>query len=180
MAQTIQTSAPAQLHTGASIRSALAALLRTDASSSVLLVQRIALGAVMFPHGAQKLLGWFGGPGFQATMQSFTDKMHIPAPLALLVILCESIGSVMLVFGLLSRVCALGMTSIMLVAIATVHWHNGFFMNWMGNQAGEGFEYHLLVLALSIPILFAGGGAWSLDTSLARGLQTPKTTARFE
>ena len=104
------------------------------------LVLRVMLGIVMFPHGAQKLLGWFGGFGFAGTMGFFTEQMHIPAVLAFLVILAESIGAVGLVVGFLSRVAAFGVACVMVGAIWLVHWPNGFFMNWSGKQAGEGFE----------------------------------------
>ncbi|HEY9724163.1 MAG TPA: DoxX family protein [Oscillatoriaceae cyanobacterium] len=127
------------------------------------LVARLALGIVMFPHGAQKALGWFGGYGFKATLGFFTQGMHIPLPLALLAIAAEFLGSLGLITGLLGRVAAFGILVNMLVAIATVHLHNGFFMNWAGTQHGEGFEYHLLAIGLALVVLFKGSGALSLD-----------------
>jgi putative oxidoreductase len=143
-------------------------LLATDASW-VSLVQRLVLAVVFFPHGMQKLLGWFGGHGVDATMKMFEQGMHIPAVFAMLAILAESIGSIGLALGLLTRVAALGISSVMVVAVAIVHSKIGFFMNWAGTQHGEGFEYHLLVLALAIPLIIKGGGLWSLDALLARG-----------
>lgn len=134
------------------------------------LILRVMLGVVMFPHGAQKLFGWFGGHGFTATMAVFTDKMHIPAFLAVLVIVAESLGALGLICGLLSRVAALGILCNMIGAIATVHWPNGFFMNWSGKQAGEGFEYHLLTIAIALALLISGGGKWSLDRLIAARL----------
>ena len=131
------------------------------------LVLRVMLGIVMFPHGAQKLLGWFGGFGFAGTMGFFTEQMHIPAVLAFLVILAESIGAVGLVVGFLSRVAAFGVACVMVGAIWLVHWPNGFFMNWSGKQAGEGFEYHLLVIAISLALMIAGSGKWSVDRIIA-------------
>jgi putative oxidoreductase len=142
--------------------------LMTDEGNTVLLVQRLVLALVMLPHGAQKLLGWFGGYGFSGTMGFFTGTMHIPAPLALLVILGEFFGPLLLALGLLSRLASLGLTAIMLGAIFMSHAQYGFFMNWFGNQQGEGFEFHLLVLALSVPLLIWGGGKASLDGVLAR------------
>ena len=103
------------------------------------LILRVALGAVMFPHGAQKLLGWFGGPGFSHAMAGFSSQMHIPAAIAHLVIIGESFGAVGLVLGFFSRIAAFGILCNMLGAVAPVHWHNGFSMNWSGKQAGEGF-----------------------------------------
>ena len=140
-------------------------LLQTD-SGVVGLVLRIVLAVVMFPHGAQKVLGWFGGYGFTGTMKSFTGS-GIPAMLALLALAAEFLGPLGLAVGLLTRVAAFGIACVMLVAILTVHWPHGFFMNWYGNQKGEGFEYHLLVLGIAIALIIVGGGAWSLDGALA-------------
>jgi putative oxidoreductase len=135
------------------------------------LAARVALGALMFPHGAQKLLGWFGGHGFSGTMGYFTGTLHVPAPAALLVILVESIGAIGLIAGLGTRLSALGLSLTMLGAVFLAHAPNGFFMNWFGNQKGEGFEYHLLVLAISIPLTIWGAGALSLDRLLARRVE---------
>ena len=128
---------------------------------------RLTLGVVMFPHGAQKMLGWFGGYGFQATMGFFTGQMGIPTVFAFIAILAEFTGSLGLISGLLTRVAAFGIASIMTVAILTTHLANGFFMNWAGNQKGEGFEYHLLALGLAIAIIVRGGGAFSLDQKIS-------------
>jgi len=135
------------------------------------LILRVTLGVVMFPHGAQKLLGWFGGPGFAGTMSMFTDKMQIPAVLAFLVIITESLGSVGLIVGFLTRLAAFGIFCIMVVAIAMVHWPNGFFMNWSGKQPGEGFEYHLLVIGIAIVLMIWGAGRSSVDRVVARGIR---------
>lgn len=137
-------------------------LIRTEDDWGAL-VARVALGAVMFPHGAQKMLGWFGGNGFSGTIQYFTENMGIPWIFAFLAIAAEFFGSLGLISGLLTRVAALGIGSTMLVAILMVHAPNGFFMNWYGGQQGEGFEYHLLVLGLALVSMIRGGGALSLD-----------------
>src|SRR5687768_14709329 len=126
-------------------------LFKTDTQNSMLTIQRALLGAVMFPHGAQKLLGWFGGYGFDGTMKFLTDTVHLPSPIALLVILAESIGALLLIVGLGTRLAALGISAVMVGAVLTSHGSVGFFMNWFGNQTGEGYEYHLLALALSVP-----------------------------
>jgi putative oxidoreductase len=144
-------------------------LLQTDESWTGLIL-RVTLGVVMFPHGAQKLLGWYGGYGFSGTMGFFTEQMHIPAVLAFLVIMAESFGSLGLIVGLFTRVAAFGITCIMVVAIAMVHWPHGFFMNWFGKQQGEGFEYHLLVLGICAVLLIWGGGRWSADREIAARL----------
>jgi putative oxidoreductase len=144
-------------------------LLGTDRSAT-LFAQRVTLGLVMFPHGAQKLLGWFGGYGLSATMNYLTSAEHVAAPFALLVVIAESFGALALVSGLLTRVAAAGVSAVMLGAIFLVHLPNGFFMNWFGNQAGEGFEYHLLALGLSVPLIVRGAGAWSLDAIIDKKL----------
>ena len=116
---------------------------KDDFSTTIL---RIVLGLVIFPHGAQKLLGWFGGYGFSGTMHHFTGTMGIPYILALLAILAESFGAVGLIVGLGTRIAALGIAITIGVAALMGHVQHGFFMNWFGKQAGEGFEYHLLVV----------------------------------
>ena len=146
---------------------ALHLLLKTDNSTAPLLA-RLALGLVMFPHGAQKALGWFGGYGFDGTMGHFTGALHIPAVFAFLAIAAEFAGSIGLITGFLSRVSALGIGVTMAVAIFMGHAANGFFMNWYGNQKGEGFEYHLLAIGLALVVLVAGGGKASVDALLAR------------
>ena len=141
-------------------------LLKTEDSAAPLLA-RLTLGLVMFPHGAQKALGWFGGYGFTGTMGFFTGTMHIPAFFAFLAIAAEFAGSLALLAGLGSRVAAFGIAAVMAVAVLTVHASNGFFMNWSGAQKGEGFEYHLLVLGLALIVLVYGAGKASLDRLLA-------------
>lgn len=143
------------------------ALFKTD-DSWASLVLRVVLGLVMFAHGAQKLLGWFGGNGFSGTMGFFTNVMHLPWLIAFLVIIGESVGSLALIVGLLTRFTAASFIVIMLGAIAMSHWPVGFFMNWFGNQQGEGFEYHLLVIGMSAALLIVGGGKWSVDALIAR------------
>jgi putative oxidoreductase len=131
------------------------------------LVLRIALGVVIFPHGAQKLLGWFGGAGYRKTMGFFTKGMGIPAILAFLVIIVEFFGSLALIFGLLTKVAALGIAVDMLVAALLVHLPNGFFMNFEGDQEGEGFEFHILAVGIALALVIGGGGALSLDLLLS-------------
>jgi putative oxidoreductase len=149
-------------------------LLSTDRSRT-LLVQRLVLGLIMFPHGAQKLLGWFGGFGYSGTMGFFTGTMHLPAPLAFAIIIAESIGAIALVLGAGTRVAALGIAAVMIGAVLTTHIHVGFFMNWLGTRSGEGFEYHLLVLALALPLVVRGAGALALDRIVAERLRSGAT-----
>ena len=138
------------------------AFFQTDENINNLII-RVMLGMVMFPHGAQKLLGWFGGFGFSNTMSYFTQTAGLPWIIAFLIIMGESLGSLGLIVGFFTRLSALGLIFIMVGAITTVHIPNGFFMNWLGKNAGEGFEYHLLVIGMSIPLLISGGGKYSVD-----------------
>lgn len=145
-------------------------LFQTDEAWSSFIL-RVMLGLVMFPHGAQKMLGWYGGFGFGGTMGFFTEQVHLPAVIAFLVIVGEFFGSLGLIAGYLTRFIAASYVTIMLGAIATVHLPNGFFMNWSGKQPGEGFEYHLLVIGMSLALLIAGGGKWSVDGAIAKKLR---------
>ena len=145
-------------------------LFQTD-ESWVGLILRLTLGLVMFPHGAQKLLGWYGGFGFSGTLGFFTETMHLPWLIAFLVIIWESGGRVALLLGLLTRFTAASMALIMLGAISMVHLPNGFFMNWFGKQAGEGYEYHLLVIGIALALLIGGAGKWSVDKVIAERMR---------
>lgn len=142
-------------------------LIKTN-DDAALAILRLVLGIVFFAHGAQKVLGWFGGSGFAATMGFFTAKMGIPAPLAALAIAAEFLGGLGLILGLLSRVAAFGIAVNMLVAILLVHAPHGLFMNWYGNQKGEGIEYHLLAIAIAIAVMLKGAGAASVDLAIYR------------
>jgi putative oxidoreductase len=140
-------------------------LMRTPDDRAALLA-RVVLGLVMFPHGAQKAFGWFGGEGFRATIEGM-GQQGIPAALAGLIVAIELLGSLALIIGWLGRLAAGGIAAIMLGAIFLVHAQHGFFMNWTGAQAGEGFEYHLLALALALVVVIRGSGALSIDRALA-------------
>ena len=140
-------------------------LIATDNDIATTIV-RLVLGVVFFAHGAQKMLGWFGGYGFSGTMGFFTGMMHIPAPFAFLAIAAEFFGGLGLIVGLLTRVAAFGIFCNMVVAIAMVHHNFGLFMNWTGAQKGEGYEYHLLALAITVFLMIRGGGTASVDRLL--------------
>src|SRR5260221_14210029 len=148
-------------------------LLFTEDSKATAIL-RLVLGVVFFAHGAQKLLGWFGGPGFSGSMGLFTGYLHIPAPFAFLAIAAEFFGGLGLILGFLTRIAAFGVTVNMLVAIAMVHHYYGFFMNWTGSQKGEGFEYHLLVLAITAYLIIRGAGAFSVDRAIAAESPAPQ------
>ncbi len=144
-------------------------LLSTNADISAF-VLRLMLGIVFFPHGAQKALGWFGGYGLSATLAAFTDKMHIPFIFAMLAIAAEFLGAIALIIGFFTRLAAFGIAVVMAVAIYMVHGRFGFFMNWSGGHKGEGFEYHLLVLAIAIALMIKGGGSFSIDRKVSETL----------
>jgi putative oxidoreductase len=128
---------------------------------------RVIAGIVFFAHGAQKMLGWFGGYGFHGTMGFFTHEMHLPAVLAFLAICAEFFGGLGLIVGFLTRIAAFGVLCNMVAAILLVHHNYGFFMNWGGDQKGEGFEYHLLAIAVMLAIIIKGAGVYSVDYMLS-------------
>ncbi len=145
-------------------------LTQTDPDLATL-VLRVLLGLVFLPHGLQKTLGWFGGYGFSGTMGFFTGTLGIPAVLAFFAILAEFLGSLGLIAGLFTRVAAFGIGVMITVAAFMLHVQNGFFMNWFGNQKGEGFEYHILAAAIAVVLAIRGGGKWSADRAIAKGLE---------
>jgi putative oxidoreductase len=141
-------------------------MIKTDDDIAPL-VLRVMLGIVFYFHGMQKLTTMYGGYGFTGTMGFFTEKLGIPAFFAFLAIMAEGIGWAGLISGLLTRVAAFGITVNMIVAVYILHWQNGIFMNWFGNQKGEGFEFHLLAIAIGIVLIIKGGGALSVDRVLS-------------
>ena len=140
-------------------------IIKTNGDWAGLLL-RLTIAIVIFPHGAQKLLGWFGGYGFTGTMNFFTTTVGLPSIIGFLVILLEFFGSILLVLGLGSRIIAMSMIALFIGIIFTSHIQNGFFMNWFGNQKGEGYEYFLLLIGLSAALLLNGSGKLSLDKFL--------------
>jgi putative oxidoreductase len=133
-----------------------------------LTIGRLVLGGVMFVHASQKVFGWFGGPGLEGAHQGFTQMMGIPSGLAWLAIFVELVSAIALFFGVLTRLAAIGIIAIMVGAIAYVHAPNGFFMNWTGSKAGEGFEFHLVVIGFSLVFLGLGAGALAIDRALMK------------
>lgn len=150
-------------------RPLLSRIVRTR-SEWHLTLARLVLGAVMFPHGAQKGFGWFGGSGLKGTMNQFKHGMGIPKPFTLLATAAELVGSICLVTGFMSRIAAVGIITNMTVATVKVHRPQGFFMNWSGEKKGEGYEYHILAIALGLTVLMRGGGALSVDRLLTRSI----------
>ena len=139
-----------------------------NTSDITLLLTRIFVGGIVFAHGAQKVFGWFAGYGFHATTDYFVETIGLPYVIAVLIILAESIGMIVLALGLFSRILSASVILIMLGAIFTEHGQFGFFMNWSGSQAGEGFEFHLAIIALATVIMLQGAGFYSLDSYLLR------------
>jgi putative oxidoreductase len=143
-------------------------LLQTNEQVSTTLL-RVALGVIMWPHGAQHLLGWFGGFGFAGTVEWMTGTLGIPAPVAALAIVTEFLAPLALIVGLGGRLAALGIAGVITGAMIT-HLPNGFFMNWFGSlpAGAEGFEYHLLVLVMSLALVLQGSGSLSIDRLIQR------------
>jgi putative oxidoreductase len=139
--------------------------LRTDNSPAQFFV-RVALGVVIFPHGAQKVVGWFGGPGFAKTLQAFAG-MGFPAWSVVALMVVESLGSLLLITGFLTRLWAFGIGTSIAICMFMNHVQNGFFMNWFGQQKGEGYEYHILVIGICLALLIKGGGMLSVDRAVA-------------
>ena len=154
-------------------------LIATDSDIATTIV-RLVLGVIFFAHGAQKMLGLFGGYGFTGTMGFFTGMLHIPALFAFLAIAAEFFGGLGLIVGLLTRVASFGILCNMIVAIAMVHGQFGFFMNWTGAQKGEGYEYHLLVLATTAFLMIRGAGAASIDRLLSSRANNSLIKARLQ
>ena len=142
--------------------------LMSTTDDYALTILRLLFGIVFFAHGAQKALGWFGGYGFTGTMGFFTQKLNVPAPFAVLALAAEFLGGMGLLVGLLSRIAAFGIACNMVVAVAMVHIHYGFFANWYGAQKGEGFEFHILAVAIALFLMIKGSGPLSLDRALSK------------
>jgi len=151
-------------------------LMATDNDIATTIL-RLVLGVIFFAHGAQKALGWFGGYGFTGTMGFFTGVLHIPAVFAFLAIAAEFLGSLGLIAGLLTRVASFGIFCNMIVAVTMIHHQFGFFMNWTGAQKGEGYEFHLLILAATALLMIRGGGAASVDRRLSSSVPNARTRA---
>lgn len=147
-----------------SLQSATAAFSE-DAGKFLL---RAAVAAAIFPHGAQKVLGAFGGSGLEATWTGFTEKLGIPAPLAGAAIFTEFVVPILLILGVFPRVCA-ALLVVLMAGAARYHLENGFFMNWSGKQPGEGVEYHLLFIGAALALALFGGGRFTLSNLFARG-----------
>jgi putative oxidoreductase len=143
--------------------------IATDTNNWTALIARLAIGITIFPHGAQKLLGWFGGYGFDGTMGFLTTGAGLPYIFALLVILIEFFGSLFLIFGFLTRVSAFGIIALFIGVVLTSHINNGFFMNWgMEAGKGEGLEYFILLFGLAVISFIAGGGKASVDAAISK------------
>lgn len=167
MNTTSTISPSATLGESGGLRSFLTALARTDGSIGSI-VLRLALAVVIFPHGAQKLLGWWGGYGFSGSMGFFTEKMGIPWILAFGAIVIEFFAPFFLLAGFGTRLAALALGTVLATAMFQVQLPHGFFMNWFGNQKGEGIEFTLLFLGISLALVLTGAGRWSVDRALSQ------------
>lgn len=145
-------------------------LLKTDAGIAGLLL-RCLLAIAIFPHGAQKALGWYGGFGITGTLGYFKG-LGIPKAIGVLGIAAEFLGPLLLVAGFGTRVAAFGIACMMLGAAWLVHRPYGFFLNWFGQHplGKEGFEYQALAFGLALVLTVIGGGKWSVDGLLMRGV----------
>jgi putative oxidoreductase len=143
-------------------RPRLARLLLATTPDGAATVARLVLALVMFPHAVQHSTGGFGGFGYAGMMKYFAS-LKIPAPFGFAAIAAEVLAPLALALGIAGRVAAASIAAVMAVAVATVHLPNGFFMNWLGNHRGEGFEYHLLAIALAAVVMIRGSGRWSID-----------------
>lgn len=142
--------------------------LKTNPADTTALIARLALGIVVFPHGAQKLLGWFGGYGFDGTMGFMTETMGLPYIIGLLVILIEFFGALFVIAGFATRIAAFGIIINFIGVVVTSHLSNGFFMNWSAEAGkGEGLEYFILLFGLGVISLIAGGGRTSVDSMIS-------------
>ena len=148
------------------------AIFNTSNSYAPLAI-RLMLGLVVFPHGLQKLMGWFGGYGFSGTMEFFTETMGLPWIIGFLVIILESIGAIALIAGLAIRPIAASFVVLALGILFTSHLQHGFFMNWYGNQQGEGYEFFLLWIGMAISLVITGSGKYSVDRSLVMKKMVP-------
>src|SRR6476620_11712262 len=131
-------------------------------------ILRLILGLVLLGHGSQKFLGWFGGYGVDGTMDFFTGKIGLPWIIGFLVIVIEFFGSISLLLGFATRLWSISMVILFIGIIYTSHIQNGFFMNWFGNQRGEGYEFFLLAIAISTSLVFTGSGKYSVDCLLIK------------
>jgi putative oxidoreductase len=142
-------------------------LLKTERDFSAFFL-RLTLALVLFPHGAQKVLGWFGGEGVEPTLQYLQTTLGIPLALAIAAVATQFSGAICLLAGFLTRVAALAIAAEMVVAVYLVHLQHGFFLNWMGQEKGEGYEYHLLVIGICLALMIKGGGPWSIDRAIVK------------
>jgi putative oxidoreductase len=133
------------------------------------LIIRLALGCIFMAHGAQKLFGLFGGAGFAQTMQQFQQGLGIPMPLIFIAMVTEFFGGLAVLTGCLTRLAALGLAVIMIVAIVKVHWAGGFFLNLnCVPGVGQGFEFNLALLAMALGLVISGPGYLSIDRWISK------------
>ena len=155
-----------------------ARMLFQTSNDLTLTIARVVLALVFIGHGTQKMFGWFGGPGFSRAIEIFEDTMGIPPALTVLAMVAEVFGGLGLLVGLLTRIAALGVLGVMIVAPFANGLYVRFFMNWQGRNPGEGYEYHLLAIALILVVMVHGAGAASLDRLIAMRSSVPEAMPR--
>jgi putative oxidoreductase len=148
-------------------------ILKTDAHFSGPAL-RLSLGMVLLAHGCQLLLGWFGGYGFDATMQYLMENNGLPWLVSFMVIALQFFGALAILAGVATRLFSFAVLILFIGMIVTSHLDYGFFMNWYGTQKGEGYEYHILVLGMAAGLAFSGAGAYSFDRYLTLKMDSPK------
>ncbi len=142
----------------------LTQLQETDDNKASIIL-RISFAIMMLPHGMGKVFGVFGvfgGMGFDKTIHHMTENMGIPYIFALLAIVVEFLSTFAIIIGYQTRINALLLAIVMIVA-STFHFQHGFYMNWFGQKAGEGFEFHILAVGMMLALAVLGGGKYSLD-----------------
>jgi putative oxidoreductase len=129
---------------------------------------RLAAGIMIFPHGLQKAFGVWGGRGLSGQLEFFQHHDHIPLVFAFLAIMAELLGGIGLITGFLTRVAAFGLLCNMTIGPYISNLQYGYFLNWTGQQKGEGIEFHILAAAMALTIVARGAGAFSVDRLLMK------------
>lgn len=145
------------------MKTTLKQLFMQTTDSNAAMIIRIVLGLIIFPHGAQHLLGWFGGFGYSGFMNWLITEKHLPWIVAFLVVQIEFFGSLLLIAGLATRFVS-ALTIVLFIGIILAsHLQFGFFMDWLASMPGEGYEFHLLIIGMCLSLLISGGGKYSVD-----------------
>lgn len=148
--------------------------LTSSEPSATPLILRITFAVVLWPHGAQLLLGYFGGPGYSNSMAMFS-LFGLPGIISFLVIFLQFFGSLFILTGFFIRITALASIVLFIGMIVKAHLSFGFFMDWTGTSKGEGFEYQILVIGILLSLVVKGAGTYSIDNLISRQLASRPT-----